>query len=151
MGKRFWDMGKIGSVNGFEIKMNLLKGGEHKPPHVHVQQGGRYGKIGLDGSVINGNLNSKEISDIKNWISQNNARLQQMWIEQKTELIRNNSRKKEDPKATTRTNKNNKTLPKNKNNKVKKRHKDAYLLLELVCVIKNFLKLLSHSKISNLG
>ena len=77
----------ISRFYGLIIKMYFQQS-EHQPPHIHVTYAEFSGSIVLaDGSVLEGDLPSKALALVREWLALHRNELQKMWDTQEMKKI----------------------------------------------------------------
>lgn len=77
----------ISRFYGLIIKMYFQQR-EHQPPHIHVAYAEYSGSIVIkDGSILEGDLPSKAVSMVREWMDLHRDELQKMWDNQEFHAI----------------------------------------------------------------
>ena len=80
-------MPEIARFYGIVIKM-FFKPKEHEPSHIHALYGEYMGEFNIQtGEMIQGDLPSKAVSMVQEWLGLHTDELQKMWDEQKIDKL----------------------------------------------------------------
>ena len=72
---------KIGVVViGKKVVPIFVKGGEHTPPHVHVDVDKKFGLVEIkNGNLYRGNLTPKQLDVVSSWLKKNRKKAKEVW------------------------------------------------------------------------
>lgn len=67
-------------VIGKKVVPIFVKGGEHNPPHVHVDVDKKFGLVEIkNGNLYRGNLTPKQLDVVSSWLKKNRKKAKEVW------------------------------------------------------------------------